>query len=422
MMDGEVLIWIIVITIIVVVIWIIFFKSKSEQIVYPTNRSSPDFNTRRATSSDSFESIGKFETKVNGTSYKDLPVYQFLMRGVIPIKKTARNITLATSIIDVTEMHSHMPVISMAKQFQESGTPYFISKTELGGVEPGNGWFDWTPFGLAPVGLLVPPKKGLRRLAFYTRILNTSVNNDTDLSRFDSQYLGGLTTQYIQFDFKEHGYLEFDKNIEKIDLLIIKIVMYVAMVDGVLHLDEGNKIKEWAKKRLLIMTPSKSEEMKQKFNSTIKLAHSEMKNGFNELVFRGYLSEFNELSVNVEKNELFDLLLEVLVSDGVAHKKQLQLLNTASDLIDLDYRDIQRIKDDKFFDLDIISDNQLNLEEILGISEHMTTTEIRKKLNEMFKLWNSRTGTLTDPDEIDKANQMLDLIAQAREKYTANVR
>jgi len=81
---SDALPYIIVITIIVVVIWIIFFKSKSEQIVYPTNRSSPDFNTRRATSSDSFESIGKFETKVVGTSYKDLPVYQFLMRGVLP--------------------------------------------------------------------------------------------------------------------------------------------------------------------------------------------------------------------------------------------------------------------------------------------------------------------------------------------------
>ena len=414
--------FIIVAIIVVVVLWSIFSKSKSEQIVYPTNRSSPDFNTRRATSTDSFESIGKFETKIMRTSYKDLPVYQFLMRGVIPIKNTARNITLATSIIDVTEMHSQMPVISMAKQFQESGTPYFISKTEVGRVEPGNGWFDWTPFGLAPVGLLVPPKKGLRRLAFYTRILNTSVNNDTDLSRFDSQYLGGMTTHYVEFDFKEHGYLEFDKNIEKIDLLIIKIVMYVAMIDGVLHHNEGSKIKEWAKKRLMVITPSKSEEMKEKFNSTIKLAHSEMKSGFNESVFRGYLSEFNELSVNVEKNELFDLLLEVLVSDGVAHERQLQLLNTASDLIDLDYRDIQRIKDDKFLDLDIISDNQSNLEEILGISEYMTTTEIRKKLNEMFKLWNSRTGTLTDPEEKDKANQMLDLIARAREKYTANVR
>ena len=60
------------------------------------------------------------------------------MRGVIPIKRTAKNITLATSVIDVTEMHSQMPVISMAKHFQESATPYFISKTEVGRLEPGN--------------------------------------------------------------------------------------------------------------------------------------------------------------------------------------------------------------------------------------------------------------------------------------------
>jgi len=417
----EIVIIIIAVFIVGIIISIIS-KPKSEGIIYENRRPTSNYNPTGTSNTDTYDSIGKFETKIIGTSYKDLPVYQFLMRGVIPIKRTAKNITLATSVIDVTEMHSQMPVISMAKQFQESATPYFISKTEVGRLEPGNGWLDWTPFGLAPVGLLLPPKKGLRRFAFYTRIINTSVNNNTDLSRFDPEYLGGATTQYVDFDFKEHGYLEFDKNIEKIDLLIIKIVIYVAMVDGVLHLNEGNKIKEWAKKRLLVIPSTNSVEMKKKFNSTIKLAHSEMKNGFNESAFRGYLSEFNELSVIVEKNELFDLLLEVLVSDGVAHERQLQLLNLASDLIDLDYRDIQRIKDDKFLDLDDITDNQANIEEILGINENMTTSEIRKHLTEMFKLWNSRTGTLNDPEDKDKANQMLDLIARAREKYTANVR
>ena len=121
--------------------------------------------------------------------------------------------------------------------------------------------------------------------------------------------------------------------------------------------------------------------------------------------------------LHIEKNTLFDLLLDVLVADGEAHSKQIELLNLASDKIEIDYKVIEGLKDHKFLNLNNLSQTDLSLEEILDIDSNMTATQIKNKLNKMFTLWNSRTESLSNSSEREKANQMLDLIAQAREKY-----
>ena len=61
--------------------------------------------------------------------------------------------------------------------------------------------------------------------------------------------------------------------------------MHVAMIDGILHSNEGTTIKNWIKKRLTTMSLARADEMKSKFNSTMKNSHSESKKGFNKLKF-----------------------------------------------------------------------------------------------------------------------------------------
>lgn len=418
-MDPIAIIIIIIIVASLLIWWMISANSAdNDSQRQATNTGFPrTYNENEPRSSS--RGIDKFETKITKTKIKDLETYQFMLKGFIPIKSNANKIILATSIIDVTDDFNKMPVRSLFNQFQEINTSYFSSITKIGKLIPGSGWADWTSFGFAPEIALLPPKGGLRRIAFHTRILNLKHSSkDTDLNRFDTNYLNGTTTNYIDIQFpNDYGYLNFEAEAEKIDLLIIQIVIYVAMIDGVLHNLEGSKIKNWAKKRLLLMSLSKSEEMKIKFNNTIKQSHAEFKKGYDKTKYIAYLNEFNKLSNEIEKNTLFDLLLDVLVADGEAHSMQIELLNLASDKIEIDYKVIENLKDHKFLNLNNLSQTDLSLEEILDIDSNMTATQIKNKLNKMFTLWNSRTESLSNSSEREKANQMLDLIAQAREKY-----
>ena len=70
--------------------------------------------------------------------------------------------------------------------------------------------------------------------------------------------------------------------------------------------------------------------------------------------------------------------------------------------------------------LPVDSQNQDNLEFILGIRPDMTPEQARLRLNEEYQKWNARV-THPDPHIQAQAEQMLRLIGQARNEYvTAN--
>jgi len=58
-----------------------------------------------------------------------------------------------------------------------------------------------------------------------------------------------------------------------------------------------------------------------------------------------------------------------------------------------------------------------DIETILGISSDMSKEKVRQHLNKEYSKWNSRV-TNADPDIQNQADQMLNLIAEARNQYT----
>ena len=203
--------------------------------------------------------------------------------------------------------------------------------------------------------------------------------------------------KYINFQFLgKHGYIEFDGVIEQLELLSVKIAMYIAMVDGSLHKNEGDKIKEWAKGKLETIDPIKVPDMKKKFNSTIKKTNTEFTRGLNINAFKKYLSEFEEHAGKYDKTELFTLILDVMVSDGIAHEKQMELINLAKDIIDYDYETLKSIQDHKIINIENLDNKSSNIEEIIGINENMSLEEINEKLSQEFNKWNSRLESFSE--------------------------
>ena len=365
-------------------------------------------------------SFDPFETKIDEiVTPEGYYIFGLSIRGSVPIK-SPQNLDLVSSIIDVTDPKNLLPIMYLDPQYVEDGSAYFRDVISLGNFQPNRGWNEWIPISVYAQDLIYPPHAGLRTLAFHTRIVDVDRAKTLNLTKFDQSYLDGRTTKYSEFQFLgKHGYVDFDSVIEKLELITVKIAMYIAMVDGSLHKEEGNKIKGWVKNKLESIGPKDAEKSKKKFNSVIKNTHSELLVELNIKKFKKYLNEFNNDAGKFDKTELFTLILDVMVSDGIAHEKQMELINIAKEIVEYDVDALKSLQDKKIINLENLEDADSSFEDIVGIKEYMSNEQINDLLADEFNKWNARRESLKDPKERDNATKMLEIIATLKDKHTS---
>ena len=71
----------------------------------------------------------------------------------------------------------------------------------------------------------------------------------------------------------------------------------------------------------------------------------------------------------------------------------------------------------KIISLGASLDSQASIEDILGIEANWSPDEAKRHLRMEYQKWNDRLNTLSEGEERESAQQMLDLIANARKKY-----
>jgi len=75
------------------------------------------------------------------------------------------------------------------------------------------------------------------------------------------------------------------------------------------------------------------------------------------------------------------------------------------------------MRDQKIVGLEINLGSQASIEDVLGIESDWDTATIKRHLRIEFQKWNDRINTLAEGEERDNAQQMLNLISEARQKY-----
>ena len=115
---------------------------------------------------------------------------------------------------------------------------------------------------------------------------------------------------------------------------------------------------------------------------------------------------------------MLELCLDVMAADGEADQEELKQIAEISDLIGIDYEEVTKLKDQRLIKLDPASSSMSGLEEKLGIDPDWDKEKINKHIISLFALWNGRISTLAEGNERDNAQKMLDLIAEARKKYS----
>ena len=107
-----------------------------------------------------------------------------------------------------------------------------------------------------------------------------------------------------------------------------------------------------------------------------------------------------------------------MAADGEADKEELKQIEKISKLIGIDYNEISKMKDQRLIKLDPSTASAEGLEEKLGIDPSWNKAKIKKHIISLYGKWNGRLNSLPEGVERENAQKMLDLIAEARKKYS----
>lgn len=365
-----------------------------------------------------FFGMERFELKGEHTPIsEDVPfdVLELKGKGLLPITKRT-NIAFITSIVDMTDGEP-MPVLAALDDFQEAESRAFQHQVFAGQANPDSGFISWVRVGAVIPSLLIPPKSGQRDLVAITRMVDADNPPPINLGYSDSKHPGYITSFEYRFeeDFSEQGYQEEAANRAEARGLIIMLGVLVAMADGDFAEEEGKIIKDWITRSIATYSDDRREELKKAYNKAFKDGYEKAKKG--TLSISEITDKLDEIASKSQKYEAIDLCFDVMAADGVADEEELNVIKNISKALDLDFNEIQKMKDQRLIKLSTAIESQSSVEAMLGIDPDWSPDQIQKHLRSEFTKWNGRLNTLPDGEERENAQRMLNLIAEARKKY-----
>jgi hypothetical protein len=145
----------------------------------------------------------------------------------------------------------------------------------------------------------------------------------------------------------------------------------------------------------------------------MKEAYSLAKSG--NLILSEVCSELNEYADNTLKYEALELAHKVMAADGVVDEREMKIIHKVAESLGIDSNELEKIRDKQIVKLQTKADD-VDIESLLGIDPSNSKEDIKKQLKKEYIKWNSRINSLSEGEEKDNAQQMLDLIAKARDK------
>ena len=221
-----------------------------------------------------------------------------------------------------------------------------------------------------------------------------------------------LTKQFVS---EGPGYVEKSEIRERSRHCALKLGMAVAMADGNLDNSEGETLQGWIKKIVHSYSESRQDEIKRTYNAILKETFSQAKGG--RLLVENIIHELNDANDDSAKYQAIDLCYQVMAADGVADKRELDLLRKLTSDLHLDPDEIEKIRSSHMLDLSQSISEGDGLEGMLGIDPSWDVSRIRRHLATEFGRWNGRLNALKAGEERDKAQAMLENIAKLRQKY-----
>ena len=352
----------------------------------------------------------KLGDEADGGTFKSIEA-----KGTFPVSSKTRLGVIASIF---TEVDGELtPVISAIDAFQEPESSVFQWAQEVGDCEAGWGFSTWVQFAPVPPQYLIPAYSGNRKVQVFIRLVDLDNPPSITHGFHPGNHSGLVWQQSIDFyyNFQEKGYREAHEDKDKARTFAIKLGVAVAMADGNLDEKEGNVLKHWIKKTIEPYEGERRETLKELYNTALRDSYQQAQSG--TLSLSELASELEKIGESAEKYEAIELCFEVMAADGVADPQELKTIHAIADALELDYYEIERLRDQKLVGLAGAVGKNTSLEDILGIDSSWSNDQIKKHLRVEFKKWNGRLNGLDAGPDRESAQSMLDSIAEARKKY-----
>ena len=341
-----------------------------------------------------------------------LPIWAVQIKGPMPLFRATR-LGVAVSVLDVTNPKEPMPILGAIEDFHEPGGYAFFFGQDLGIFEPYHGFINWSNVGLVPKDLLMYPIAGQRKIRIMFRVVN--MDNPPPIQHgFTNEGHPGLILkrQHTMTVNVERGFAEKSEEELGVAAASIRLAVRLALADGKFVREEGLAIRDWAKIYIdSVATESGRAKAKEFLNEAIKYA---VKDGMENISISDQIDHINRVAGKPEKYAAMELCLDVMAADGVADKQEMDMLNRLCESLGLSMESFKEMKEKRTISLEHANFSSDDLWGRLDIDSGLPNQEKKRHLNSLYRKWNSRAESLEDGDEREKAQEMLDLIAQAR--------
>jgi uncharacterized tellurite resistance protein B-like protein len=196
--------------------------------------------------------------------------------------------------------------------------------------------------------------------------------------------------------------------------LLIKIGMAIAMADGKLDDTEGEALKSWIKENIDLFPDKEREVLKKTYNDTLKESYRMAMSG--NLNLNHICKEINKSGEYSHRHDALELAYKIMIADGAMHNEEIKTFNKIANIFNIDKNELENIRDKYTVEFNHKS-SDLDLEQFLSIDPSLSNDEIKEQLRKEFQKWNNRLSSLPEGKERDSAQNMLDLVSKAREKY-----
>lgn len=321
--------------------------------------------------------------------------------GTIEAPNDGHEVGLHVSLSDVTDDKAPaVPVLTRPKHGPLQASSHFTHDSVMGKLcRRQTVLDDWTMVAQLSPEWFVLPRRGSRRLHSDVAIVSQETGE-----RLAS---AGCTTIFENLDI---GYLDIEDNIQRGKTLAVGLAFSVAAADNELPDSEVLVIQGWVRTNFGSMHASAAArgELERAIQKTVAFFR---KGG--RLNVRDICREITEIAPMVGRIEIMDLCLRVAGAKGQVTSAEVLFLKDLAAWLAIDRARLRAMIEKT---LPVHMHASRDAEMILGVTETMSKEETRHQLNREYAKWNSRVIS-SDPAIRSQADQMLNLIANARTQY-----
>lgn len=345
----------------------------------------------------------------------DIVLKKIMFRGNISAPRTMR-VGCAISAFDATDGDDNLWfLISFLDQTQEPDTICFGMTNDIGEVGEGDAFTDWVQLGAIGPDFVQGPKSGNRTIKVVIRFFDA--NNPPNIRTGFSD--GGETflVKTLEFDhfFTEKGYEEAAQDREEAQSLSLKIGVAVAMADGSLDDSEGEVLKNWIVREVSAYGEEKQQRLKKVFNESLKEGFAQAQSG--NLALSALVDRLAEIGEKKVKYDAIELCFDIMAADGVADPEEMAVIRKVVDALGLDMNEVEKMRESVTLNLSTSLTSEEGLESLVGIEQGWSNDQKKKHIRTEFQKWSNRLNSLSEGDERNAAQNMLDNLSSLKKKY-----